>query len=118
MNTSQNFQQPPQQIPRPQQQQPPQYQQQPRQEMKGPQNSDINNILSGLKTREIPQETQIPQTQTSSTMDNFFSGQNSNIIDENDSIISISSLMEMQSNTKPKKNRRKRSERNTISLDI
>jgi len=117
MNSQNNFQENPQPISRPQQL-PPQ-----RTEMKGPQihqPSDINNILSGLKTREP--EIQIPQNNTSSysSMDNFFSNKNdSNIIDENDSIISISSLREMQSNTQPKKHKRKqRSDKNTISLDI
>ena len=110
---------------KPQQQpnyQPPSFENKPqRQEMRGPQNSDINHILSGLKTREPhtpPQEIphtppphEIPQNQYS--MDNFFS------INEDDSIISISSLMEMQSATRPKKQRRKqRSDKNTISLDI
>ena len=127
INSQNNFQQQQQPLqqsqyqPIPQFQQPIPQQQQPRNEMKGPQNSDINNILSGLKTREAPlQEIQIPQNQSSSSaMDNFFSGQTSSIIDENDSIISISSLREMQSNTQPKKNKRKqRSDKNTISLDI
>ena len=134
MYSQNNFQEKPQPIsrPPPPQQQPlhqyqqlspqPQPQLQPnyqppqpqRTEMKGPQNSDINNILSGLKTREPPQqEMQIPQNFSSTTPDY------SNIVDENDSIISISSLMEMQSDIRPKKHRRKqRSDKNTISLDI
>ena len=140
INSQNNFQQPPQPPqfqpqpqPQPQFQQPPQPpqfqpqpqpqpqpQQLPRNEMKGPQNTDINNILSGLKTREAPQDIQIPQNKSSSTtMDHFFSGQNTSVIDENDSIISISSLREMQSNTIPRKNkRRQKSDKNTISLDI
>ena len=129
----QHPQQHPQQQPQqPQYQQPqqPQYQQHPpqqpplqqypqpqRQEMKGPQNSDINHILSSLKTREIPSPPQEIQQNSISSMDNFFSG--ASIIDENDSIISISSLREMQSGTRPKKHKRKqRSDKNTISLDI
>jgi hypothetical protein len=73
------------QITRPEQQQRP--------EMKGPQNMDIDNLLSGLKTRDIRQ----PK------------------IDENDSIMSSTST----NVSKPKRNyKRKISERNTISLDI
>jgi Family of unknown function (DUF5767) len=67
-----------------------------RPEMKGPQNTDINKLFSGLKTQEPVQQ-----------------------IDENDSMISISSMKELMSSKPPKKtNRRKTSEKNTISLDI
>jgi hypothetical protein len=75
-------------------------QQQPvRQEMRGPQNTDIDNILSGLKTRTI--DIQQPTV-------------------EDDSMISISSLKDMQNSNGPKRsNRRKnRSDKNTVSLDI
>jgi hypothetical protein len=70
----------------------------PRPEMKGPQNVDLDGILSGLKTREV----------------NIHSQQ------ENDSMVSISSLKDAQNGILPKKtNRRKqRSDKNTISLDI
>jgi hypothetical protein len=70
----------------------------PRPEMKGPQNVDLDGILSGLKTREV----------------NIHSQQ------ENDSMVSISSLKDAQNGVLPKKtNRRKqRSDKNTISLDI
>jgi len=68
----------------------------PRPEMRGPQNTDIDNILSGLKTRTV------------------------DINDEgDDSMISISSLKEIQNGSMPKKSRRKpRSDKNTMSLDI
>jgi hypothetical protein len=71
----------------------------PRPEMRGPQSTDIDNILSGLKTRTI--DIQQPTV-------------------EDDSMISISSLKDMQNTTGPKRsNRRKnRSDKNTISLDI
>jgi len=70
-----------------------------RPEMRGPQNSDIDNILSGLKTRTVD----IHETRE----------------EENDSMISISSLKELQNNNMPKKSRRKpRSDKNTVSLDI
>jgi hypothetical protein len=80
---------------------PPQQQQRP--EMKGP--SDISDILSGLKTKSI----NIQETQNNSINDS--------------STISISDLKELQSSSTdgnfPKRtNRRKNSEKNTISLDI
>jgi hypothetical protein len=68
-----------------------------RPEMKGPQNLDVQNILSGLKTRTVD----IQQN------------------NDEDSIISISSLKDMQNENAPKRSRRKqKSDRNTISLDI
>ena len=85
---------------------PPQSQQQQssRPEMRGPQSSDIENILSGLKTRTVNIH---EQNQQSSAQ-------------EDDSMISISSLKDMQNANMPKRsNRRKnRSDKNTISLDI
>lgn len=72
----------------------------PRPEMRGPQNTDIDNILAGLKTRNINIHEQSANQ-------------------EDDSLISISSLKDMQNNNMPKKSKRKqRSDRNTISLDI
>lgn len=69
----------------------------PRQEMRGPQNSDIDNILAGLKTRTVDIHDQT----------------------EDDSMISISSLRDAQNNSLPKRSKRKqRSDKNTISLDI
>jgi hypothetical protein len=105
----------------PQQQQ--QQQQQQRQEMRGPQNTDIDNILAGLKpktrTVEIPQSQTQPQRQP----EPFTKLNNTSRSDygDDDSIISITSLKDMQNANGPKKsNRRKRnaSEKNTISLDI
>jgi hypothetical protein len=70
----------------------------PRQEMRGPQNSDIDNILAGLKTRTVDIHEQN---------------------NEDDSMISISSLRDAQNNSLPKRSKRKqRSDKNTISLDI
>jgi hypothetical protein len=77
-----------------------------RQEMRGPQNTDIDNILSGLKTK---------------TVDIHSSSQHNNTMSNgDDSMISISSLKDMQGTSIPKKsNRRKNtSNKNTISLDI
>jgi hypothetical protein len=71
-----------------------------RPEMRGPQNSDIDNILAGLKTRSV----------------NIHESAQSQ---EDDSMISITSLKDAQNNTMPKRTRRKkRSDKNTISLDI
>lgn len=71
-----------------------------RPEMRGPQNTDIDNILAGLKTRTVNIH-ETAQTQ------------------EDDSMISISSLKDAQNSTMPKRTRRKqRSDKNTISLDI
>ena len=71
-----------------------------RPEMRGPQSSDIDNILSGLKTRNV------------NIHDN-------SVNNEDDSMISITSLKDMQNNNMPKRSRRKqRSDKNTISLDI
>tara|TARA_B110000967_G_scaffold205343_1_gene249700 strand:- start:283 stop:1749 length:1467 start_codon:yes stop_codon:yes gene_type:complete len=68
-----------------------------RPEMKGP--SDISSLLSGLKVKKT--EVNI---------------QNNN--DENGSTISISDLKDMQNDNTPLKTKRRKSERNTISLDI
>ena len=71
-----------------------------RPEMRGPQNTDIDNILAGLKTRTVNIH------ESASTQ-------------EDDSMISISSLRDAQNATMPKRTRRKqRSDKNTISLDI
>ena len=81
---------------------PPQPQSQPqsRPEMRGPISSDIDNILSGLKTRNINIQ------ETTNT--------------EDDSMVSISSLKDIQNNNMPKRSNRKKnsSAKNTISLDI
>lgn len=96
MNSQQNINEPPRSMRPPVQ----------RQEMKGPQSSDIDNILSGLKTRNVnihenPQST------------------NQGISNDEDSVISISSLKDMQNANMPKRSRKKNtSNKNTISLDI
>jgi len=66
--------------------------------MKGPQNIDLDGLLSGLKTREV----------------------NIGASNGNESMVSVNSLGETQNNVLPKKtNRRKqKSDKNTISLDI
>lgn len=71
-----------------------------RSEMRGPQNMDMNKLFPGLKKREEV----VKQL----------------VVDENDSMISISSMKEMMSNKQPPRRayKRKSSEKNTISLDI
>lgn len=70
-----------------------------RPEMKGPQSSDIDNILSGLKTRTVNIHSEPKK--------------------DDDSLMSISSLKDIQNNNMPKKNKRKNgSEKNVISLDL
>jgi hypothetical protein len=70
-----------------------------RPEMKGPQNSDIDNILSGLKTRTVNIHNEPKR--------------------DDDSLLSISSLKDIQNNNMPKKGKRRNgSEKNVISLDL
>jgi hypothetical protein len=90
--------------------QPPQQQSQFRNEMRGPPPSDLDSILSGLKTRTIDIHDTSP-AQPSQPL--------STTVDE-DSMISISSLKDIQNVSVPKKsNRRKnQSDKNIISLDI
>jgi hypothetical protein len=85
---------------------PPPLPQNPRPEMKGP--SDISNILSGLKTKNV-------NITASSSANN-----NPNQVSEDKgSTISISELKDLQNDNMPNKTKRKpKSERNTISLDI
>ena len=83
----------------------------PRQEMRGP-STDIDNILSGLKTKTV----NIHENATGQGQ----SGQGQQASQEDDSMISISSLKDMQNGQMPKRsNRRKNtSNKNTVSLDI
>jgi hypothetical protein len=87
---------------------PPPLPQNPRPEMRRP--SDINNILSGLKTKNV----NITQASTSSTSANA-----NQASEDKGSTISISELKDLQNENMPNKTKRKpKSERNTISLDI
>ena len=90
----------------PQQQQMQQQQQQmQRPEMRGPQSTDVDNILAGLKTRTV----NIHENNSAAAPSQ-----------DDDSMISISSLKDMQNMNMPKQsNRRKnKSDKNVISLDI
>ncbi len=72
-----------------------------RPEMSGPKNTDIDNILSGLKTKEDNVTIDIHDKQGE------------------DSIISVSSLKDMENNNVPKKSkRRNRSDKKVVSLDL
>jgi len=75
-----------------------------RPEMKGPQNVDINNILSGLK----------PKGSTATNNVQY------EVVNDDDSMISISSLKDLHSSSVPKSMgaRKQRSDKNIISLDI
>jgi hypothetical protein len=101
-----------QQMPLPQPQQIPLSFQEPplpqsRPEMRGPQNVDINNILAGLKPKASFQP---PTLETMEPATNYR---------EDDSMISISSLKDLQNSSVPKKGRRKNtSDKNRVSLDI
>lgn len=78
-----------------------------RQEMRGPQDNEINNLLTRLKTREV-------NIHGSSSSQNI-----SAQMDENDSMVSISSLKDIQNTSMPKRTHRKqKSDKNTVSLDI
>ena len=78
-----------------------------RPEMKGP--TDINDILSGLKTKTINIQEDQPQQRESLSSHN-----------NDSSTISISDLKELQADgTMPKRTkRRQKSDKNTVSLDI
>jgi hypothetical protein len=83
-----------------------------RPEMRGPQNTDIDNILAGLKTKTV--DIHSPPPQEFNEPENVYMTNTGD-----DSMISISSLKDMQNVNMPKKSRRKqRSDKNTVSLDI
>lgn len=68
-----------------------------RPEMSGPKNSDINNILSGLKTKNVDIRSDAK---------------------DNDSVVSISSIKDMSETILPKKTSRRKSDKNVVSLDL
>ena len=72
-----------------------------RPEMRGP--TEVNNILSGLKTKQV----------------NMNSSEQDNQKDKNNlSTISVEDLRELSSTKLPKSKRKQKSDKNTISLDI
>jgi hypothetical protein len=90
-----------------------------RQEMRGPQ-GDINDLLSGLKPKAPNTAQPSPQIQSVEIPPSY--NYTPDFRDDNDgeSIISATSLRDLQSSSVPKRSgrRKSRSERNTISLDI
>ena len=77
-----------------------------RPEMRGPQTSDVDDILAGLKTRTVDIRKEAEQATSNSN--------------GNESVISVSSLKDLQNTTVPQKSSRRKnnSAKNTISLDI
>ena len=77
-----------------------------RPEMKGPQSSDVDDILAGLKTRTVDIRKEAEQATSNSN--------------GNESVISVSSLKDLQNTSVPQKSSRRKnsSSKNTISLDI
>ena len=76
-----------------------------RPEMRGPQTSDVDDILAGLKTR---------------TVDIRKEAEEATNTNGNESVISVASLKDLQNTSIPQKSNRKKnnSAKNTISLDI
>jgi hypothetical protein len=91
-----------------------------RPEMRGPQTTDLDHLLSGLKTKPSGPTAGPSQSQPfQMDMDMMASDTMSNRGD--DSMISVSSLRDLQNTSYPKKSNRKRqnkSDKNMVSLDI
>lgn len=92
----------------------------PRHEMQGPR-ADIDNILSGLKTKTVNIHEAPPTNSMPPPMSSNSSVNTGNVrLTEDDSLISITSLRDMQNAKMPRKTNRRGggSAKNTISLDI
>ena len=79
--------------------------------MSGPRNTDIDNTLSGLKPKapSVPIEEKHEQPLN---IDMYKTA-------DEDSLISVSSLKDLENNVKPKKSRRRNtSDKKVVSLDI
>lgn len=90
-----------------------------RPEMKGPQTTDLDHLLSGLKTKPSSSNTNSVMPSSNMDMDMMTSDSMSNRGD--DSMISVSSLRDLQNTAYPKKTNKKRlnkSDKNMVSLDI
>ena len=89
----------------------------PRPEMRGPQTTEIENILSGLKLKAQP-----PQQVSQQVSQQIPLSANTFMDNGDDSMISVNSLRDMDSVNLPKRTNRKprqnRSDKNTVSLDI
>ena len=88
----------------------------PRPEMTGPRNTDIDNILSGLKPK-TPTAPQSPPKTTNN--DDNKVNVNMYVNNDEDSMISVTSLKELENNIKPKKSKRRNtSDKKVVSLDL
>lgn len=87
-----------------------------RPEMRGPQTTDIDQLLSGLKTKTPEPPQNISMMQEEPIVVETLGG----ISNANESVISLSSLKDMDNTEMPKKVKRRqnRSDKNTVSLDI
>jgi hypothetical protein len=93
-----------------------------RPEMRGPQNIDIQQLIGGLKPREIDIHHQQQQQQQPIEETNIPIFGSNIIYEDNESMISATSArsLSQSTNSKPKRTYRKKtsSDKNTISLDI
>ena len=91
-----------------------------RPEMRGP-STDIDNILSGLKTRTVDMRPTPPAALPQTNIGGGGGGSIGDLSDLDDSLISVASLKDMQNMNAPKRTKQRRkngSDKNTISLDI
>ena len=87
-----------------------------RPEMTGPKNTDIDNILSGLKPKAPPAPQSPPKTTNN---DDNRVNVNMYVNNDEDSMISVTSLKELEGNIKPKKSKRRNtSDKKVVSLDL
>lgn len=108
------------QMPPPQPSQPEPQERSMRPEMSGPKISDIDSILSGLKTKTVNIRESVTAAPPIAPEQMATAPQPQPAYNENDSVISIASLKDIQNAAMPKRtNRRKpRSDKNVVSLDI
>ena len=87
-----------------------------RPEMRGPQTTDIDQLLSGLKTKSPEPPQNITMSQEIPVVETVGVSATS----ANESVISLSSLKDLDNTEMPKrvKKRQNRSDKNTVSLDI
>jgi hypothetical protein len=94
----------------------------PRPEMRGPPTSDIDQLLSGLKKKPEPMSSMTTGPPSVPVQSPPIIKENVTIEDVtgDDSMISISSLKDMNNTTMPKRVRKRRnnSDKNSVSLDI
>ena len=92
-----------------------------RPEMRGPQTTDIDNILSGLKTKTNQNSNQNSNPNPNPNVFMTTTPLKTDSFNADDSMISLSSIQDLNSMNMPKKSRKPRenkSDKNMISLDI